>query len=231
MDITQLMVKLALSGASTWIMWFMVVLSVVSITVLVERYIFFTRNAGDPAGTEALVRKHLALGDALGAAKALEGRVGLEACTVAAGLAAADRGPEAADEIMHGAMKVERLRYERGLAFIGTLGNNAPFIGLFGTVVEIIRALHEMGEKSGVGAAAVMGRLSEALAATAIGLLVALPAVAAYNYFQRRLKLFTVASEALMHTLKGYLLHPTGGGGSAASTDALNGSKTSPART
>ena len=74
------------------------------------------------------------------------------------------------------------------------------------TVIEIIRALHELGEKSGVGATAVMGRLSEALAATAVGLVVALPAVATYNYFQRRLKLFTVSTEALTHTLKGYLI-------------------------
>lgn len=206
MDITEMMVKLSLSGASTWVMWFMVVLSVISMTVVLERAVFFTRNAGDPASTESILREQLTKGSPESAIKALTGQPGLDVRTILAGLQASDRGPEAMEEIMVGAMKVERLRYERGLAFLGTLGNNAPFIGLFGTVVEIIRALHELGEKSGVGATAVMGRLSEALAATAIGLVVALPAVACFNYFQRRLKLFTVASEALMHTLKGYLL-------------------------
>jgi biopolymer transport protein ExbB/TolQ len=205
MDITEMMVKLSLSGASTWIMWFMVVLSVASVTVVLERYVFFMRNAGDPAATEAVLREQMAKGTPEEAKKALEGRPGLDATTLRAGLAAADRGPAAMEEIMLGAMKVERLRYERGLAFIGTVGNNAPFIGLFGTVVEIIRALHELGEKAGgVGATAVMGRLSEALAATAVGLIVALPAVATFNYFNRRLKVFTVGTEALMHTLKGY---------------------------
>jgi len=206
MDITEMMVKLSLSGASAWVMWFMVVLSVVSMTVVLERMVFFMRNAGDPAATEAILREQLTKGTPESAMKALSAQQGLDARTIIAGLEATDRGPEAMEEIMVGAMKVERLRYERGLAFLGTLGNNAPFIGLFGTVVEIIRALHELGEKSGVGATAVMGRLSEALAATAIGLVVALPAVSFYNYFQRRLKLLTVATEALMHTLKGYTL-------------------------
>lgn len=208
MDITELMVKLALSGASAWVMWFMVVLSVISVTVVLERFIFFTRNAGDPAAVELLLREQLNKGSPESTVAALGKSVGLHVRTLSAGLQAADRGPEAMEEVMAGALKVERLRYERGLAFLGTLGNNAPFIGLFGTVVEIIRALHELGEKSGVGATAVMGRLSEALAATAVGLVVALPAVAAYNYFLRRLKLFTVATEALMHTLKGYLISP-----------------------
>lgn len=205
MDITQWMVKLAMSGASGWVMWGMVVLSVISLTVVLERYFFFVRNAGDPAETEQLLTASLSKGDVAAAEKALEGRRGLDSVTVFAGLQAYERGAAAVDEVMTGAMKVERLRYERGLAFLGTVGNNAPFIGLFGTVVEIIRALHEMGEKTGVGATAVMGRLSEALAATAVGLLVALPAVAAYNYFQRRVKLNTVSAEAMMHTLKGYL--------------------------
>jgi biopolymer transport protein ExbB len=206
MDITEMMVKLSLSGASAWVMWFMVLLSVISITVVLERAFFFTKNAGDPAATESILREQLTKGTPEDAIKALQGRTGLEVRTITSGLQAADRGVEAMEEVMAGALKVERLRYERGLAFLGTIGNNAPFIGLFGTVVEIIRALHELGEKSGVGATAVMGRLSEALAATAVGLVVALPAVAAYNYFQRRVKLFTVSAEALMHTLKGYLV-------------------------
>jgi len=213
MDITEMMVKLSLSGASTWVMWFMVLLSVVSITVVIERVIFFSRNAGEPAATEAILREQLSKGSPEAALKALQGKVGLDVRTISAGLQAADRGTAAMEEVMTGALKVERLCYECGLAFLGTIGNNAPFIGLFGTVVEIIRALHELGEKSGVGATAVMGRLSEALAATAVGLMVALPAVASYNYFQRRLRLFTTATEALTHTLKGYLLSTSNHGG------------------
>jgi biopolymer transport protein ExbB len=214
MDVTMWMVKLALSGAAAYLMWFMVLLSVISITIVLERYVFFTRNAGDPGETEHLISTAFSQGTAEDAAKALAGRRGLDVVTILAGLRAVDRGVDAVEEVMTGAMKVERLRYERGLAILGTLGNNAPFIGLLGTVIEIIRALHEMGEKTGIGAAAVMGRLSEALAATAVGLLVALPAVAAYNYFQRRIKLFATSAEALMHTLKGYLMDaPVPGGG------------------
>ena len=77
----------------------------------------------------------------------------------------------------------ERLRYERGLAFLGTLGNNAPFVGLFGTVLGIIRAFHDLAGNSLQGSQAVMAGIAEALVATAVGLLVALPAVATYNAF------------------------------------------------
>lgn len=219
MDVTEMMVKLAMSGASTWVMWFMVALSIVSIAVVVERYVFFTRFSGDVGAVEAIIRDKLGKESPEAATNAIKSQVGLEARTVEAGLAALDRGPEAMDEIMEGVLKVERLRYEKLLAFLGTVGNNAPFIGLFGTVVEIIRALHELGEKSGVGATAVMGRLSEALAATAVGLIVALPAVAAFNYFQRRLKVMTIGAEGLAHELMGYATAEKTSKGKAAPVD------------
>ena len=115
----------------------------------------------------------------------------------------APKGKEAMSEMAQSAAKVEKLRFEKGLAFLGTLGNNAPFIGLFGTVLEIIAALSEMGNNSGgqVGANAVMSTLSAALAATAVGLLVALPAVAFYNYFSRRIKSLNTGAEALLHVV------------------------------
>jgi biopolymer transport protein ExbB len=69
---------------------------------------------------------------------------------------------------------------------LASLGANAPFIGLFGTVLGIIRAFAYLGEQS--GSTAVMSGVSQALYATALGLLVAIPAVIAFNYFSRRAK-------------------------------------------
>jgi len=70
----------------------------------------------------------------------------------------------------------QRIQYERGLAYLGTLGSNAPFIGLFGTVMGIVRAFHDLARSSAaLGTQAVMAGIAEALVATAVGLLVAIP--------------------------------------------------------
>ncbi len=89
----------------------------------------------------------------------------------------------------------ERLKLERFLGILGTLGNIAPFIGLFGTVVGIIKAFRDLA-LAGTGGPAVVARgIAEALVSTAAGLLVAIPAVIAYNYFMRRIKHISVQME------------------------------------
>src|SRR5690606_9252978 len=104
--------------------------------------------------------------------------------------------------------------------FLGTLGNNAPFIGLLGTVIGVIGAFEELGHAApghggGAGAAsqvasqAVMSSIAEALIATAVGLLVALPAVAAYNYFQRKIASLCQGSEALTNLVLAYMSDTT----------------------
>jgi biopolymer transport protein ExbB len=132
-----------------------------------------------------------------------------EAAVVAAGLVEADRGPKAAAESMAGATALQRLKLERRLAFLGTLGNNAPFIGLFGTVIGIIAAFEHLGnatEAAGAGASTlVMASIAEALVATAIGLAVAIPAVAAFNYFQRRIRATVSNTDALSRVLLAHL--------------------------
>ena len=88
-------------------------------------------------------------------------------------------------------MEAERIRVNlqlgKGLNFLGTLGANAPFIGLFGTVLGIIHAFKDLALTEGGGGPAVMAGIAEALVATAVGLLVAIPAVVMYNYFHGRL--------------------------------------------
>ncbi len=81
-----------------------------------------------------------------------------------------------------------RIQFERGLAVLGTLGANAPFVGLFGTVLGIIRAFAALGEGGGEQSGAVMAGISVALIATAAGLFVAIPAVVAFNFFSRKLR-------------------------------------------
>ncbi len=85
----------------------------------------------------------------------------------------------------------ETLRQERGLGWFATLASVAPFIGLFGTVVGIIRAFDALGMDGSAGAgglAPVMAGIAESLVATAAGLIVAVPAVVIYNLLSRRLR-------------------------------------------
>lgn len=96
-------------------------------------------------------------------------------------LSTAASTPEAIDRVMQAYIREERLRLEKGLSVLATLGSNAPFIGLFGTVLGIIRAFAYLGSQS--GSSAVMSGVSQALYATALGLFVAIPAIVAFNVF------------------------------------------------
>ena len=88
-----------------------------------------------------------------------------------------------------------RVHLERNLTVLASVGANSPFVGLFGTVLGIIRAFHDLVGNVGGGADVVMAGISEALIATAVGIFVAIPAVVAYNGFQRRVdQLLAVAS-------------------------------------
>ncbi len=94
--------------------------------------------------------------------------------------------PEAIDRVVLAYTREERLKLEKGLSVLATLGSNAPFIGLFGTVLGIIRAFAYLGSQS--GSSAVMSGVSQALYATALGLFVAIPAIIAFNVFTQNVK-------------------------------------------
>ncbi len=200
MNIIDRFLAFSLLGAE-WVMWILVVLSLVSIAIMIERGICFFGQRPDISSFLGDIRAALAKRDIDGAIKRLQGVKGPAATIAQTALAEAEFGPDAVDEAAAGAMVRERMRLERNLAFLGTLGNNAPFIGLFGTVIGIIQAFHDLSLNTQGGASTVMAGISEALVATAIGLLVALPAVAAFNIFQRRTKTILGDADAVIHVL------------------------------
>jgi len=85
-------------------------------------------------------------------------------------------------------MDQELVKLEKGVSILGTLGNIAPFIGLFGTVLGIIRSFEGLSVNEAASYMTVMGGIAEALIATAAGILVAVPSVVFYNYFMKRVK-------------------------------------------
>ena len=187
MDIVSFLLKITLGG-SEWVLWTLLVLSVVSVAVMIERYVFFVTHTVKTGAFVGRLHEYLAQNDIKGATEWLRDQQSPEARVVRAGVENANRGSEAAEEAMIAVQLQERFRLERNLAILGTLGNNAPFIGLFGTVLGIIKAFNDLALAQGGGPSVVMRGISESLVATAVGLFVAIPAVVAFNYFMRRAK-------------------------------------------
>jgi biopolymer transport protein ExbB len=201
MDVIQTLLDICLLTGATWVLWLLIGLSVASIAVIIERAYFFSRISVDVEQLVVPLREDIQQGKIDEAIQKLRGRSSVEACIAVEGLQAHTRGADAVAEAMTAAKAIQRVRLERRLAFLGTLGNNAPFIGLFGTVIGIIKAFHDLSRNTSGGAQAVMAGISEALVATAMGLFVAIPAVIAFNTFQRRIRSMLAASDALAHLL------------------------------
>jgi len=117
---------------------------------------------------------------------------------------AAKRGLDRSIAIVHADMK-------RGLSGLATIGSTAPFVGLFGTVVGIINAFKGIESSKATGLSAVAGGISEALVTTALGLLVAVPAVWAFNYFTNKVEAFDVEMDNSSMELINYFITRRGG--------------------
>jgi biopolymer transport protein ExbB len=200
MRLTERILGFTLLG-SEWVLWLLIGLSLLSVTIMVERAIFLAAARAD---FETLAKELLSFlrdGDAAGARRALAGDRAPESQIASAGLEQYARGSEAMSEAMASVKSRLRLGMERNLGVLGTLGNNAPFIGLFGTVLGIIKAFADLAHNQTGGAAAVMSGISEALVATAVGLMVAIPAVIAFNYFQGKIRASLGRVDAMAHLI------------------------------
>jgi biopolymer transport protein ExbB len=216
MNLVEWLQNLMTNFGAGWVMWLMIFLSVISVAIMLERGWFYWSLRDDIGALAQKLRDSLRQGDTSGARQLLERSPSAEAAVVVAGLMEADRGAQAADEAMQGAMALQRQKLERRLAFLGTLGNNAPFIGLFGTVIGVVQAFEQLGKQATTIASQsavtapqeVMAAIAEALVATAVGLLIAIPAVAMYNYYQRLSRSILANTSALTHVLLSYLVAP-----------------------
>ncbi|MEP6653954.1 MAG: MotA/TolQ/ExbB proton channel family protein [Myxococcales bacterium] len=171
-----------------WVLYLLLALSVFSIGVMLERWIFFRRRRVNVDAIRDALSRSLERGDYEGAVTLLQKHDSLETNVVLVGLKAYQKGPESVEDLIAGALGRERSRYESRLGFLATLASNAPYIGLFGTVLGIIRSFRDLATNMAEASSSVMAGIAEALVATAVGLLVAIPAVVAYNAFRGRVK-------------------------------------------
>jgi len=198
--LTETLVKVALLGAE-WVLWVLLVLSVISVALIIERALLFRRTR---RVLVTLERKFLGISARKGTrdvsvenSKEVHFLAALEQ---EAAEAEADKSGQLLDSQVRGIVAAHRRHLERFTAVLGTLGNNAPFIGLLGTVIGVIVAFNQLQVEMDGGAASVMGGISEALVATAAGLAVAIPCVVAYNYFAKLAEGYSERFELLAWT-------------------------------
>lgn len=187
--------------------------SIWSLAVMIDRYIYFTaarKQSREFAPKVAGALKNANLAEAIKIAD--RSKKSHLAEVVTAGLqefnasgasedtiASSGRALERAEAIVHAKLK-------RGLSVLATIGATAPFVGLFGTVCGILNAFQQIATQKTSGIGAVAGGISEALVTTAFGLLVAIPAVMAFNYFTGRVESFDVEMDNSSSELVDYFI-------------------------
>lgn len=168
--------------------------SVLALVVAIERLITLWGVSERSRTLGETVHKHLLRGDLTAARTAVERSDAVVSDIFLAGLDRADRirtHPEAVQAAVERERAQVGLRLRRNLWILATIGSITPFVGLFGTVAGIMRSFKDLGMDVAAGGtggtAAVMTGISEALVATAVGILVAVQAMVFYNFFQARL--------------------------------------------
>jgi biopolymer transport protein ExbB len=180
-------IQLLTSTGGSWVIYLLFALSILALAVIIERWIVINRQFDYQDETLPPLIEKLDEGKPSAILKSLKQdsilfRVAKEL------LGHASKGNLELERHLETRMALEKRYLEKHIVVLGTLGNNAPFIGLLGTVLGVIRAFHDLGASAGQGPEVVMQGISEALVATAVGILVALPCVAFYNFLQKRIK-------------------------------------------
>jgi biopolymer transport protein ExbB/biopolymer transport protein TolQ len=176
-------------------------LSLFSINVIVDRTIFFARRRFDLQRFTDQLLSLLREGSMEEAAEMLARHRSVEAAVFARCLPWLEDGSESMQEILEAALVERRPTIEKGTLFLGTLGNNAPFVGLLGTVLGVVNAFSELGDAGAEGMDKVMDGIATALVATAAGIFVAMPAVVAYNIFAKKAAKVEENAYALLHAV------------------------------
>lgn len=177
-------------GGSEFILWLLIVLSILSIGLILERFLTLRGIVAKSNRNRARMKEALQSYNLSELEEMAKDKESLEGRALAYGLRhVRESGTAGLSEIFQSYALLERPQLERSLNFLATVGSNATFIGLLGTVLGIMKAFKDLSANvSAGGNEAVMAGIAEALVATAVGLLVAIPAVIAYNAFQKQVR-------------------------------------------
>src|SRR5512140_391115 len=218
MDLSSHFVAFAQLGAS-WVLWLLIALSVVSIGVMIDRALWFRGRDIDTEKFTRELRGAFERGELERIETKYKDDPAVPVQVVMRGLAERDRGAEAVAEAMQGERARWRTAADRNLVILGTLGNNVPFVGLFGTVLGVINAFQHLAVKSAEAEKETLSTIAEALAATAFGLMVAIPAVIAFNFFSRKVRVMMGGADEVAHAVLSLVHGATHDGARKETTD------------
>lgn len=173
-------------GSAEILLWILLLTSILSIGMIIER--FLTLSSVYRKNTEFRQKaQELLQSNSLGDIKKLTANNdSLSGRALSYGLRhIKSDGDQGLAELFNSFLMIEKPKLEKNLNFLATVGSNAPFVGLLGTVLGIMKAFSDLAANTGAGNEAVMAGIAHALVATAVGLFVAIPAVIGYNYFQK----------------------------------------------
>lgn len=191
--------------ADTAVLYLLILLSLVSIVMIVERYGVLRRTTLRSKRVQKDLELALKERDLERVKLVAEDQDSIEGRAAAYGLAHLEKnGTRGLEEVFSTIAKIERPRLEKSLGFLATVGSNAPYIGLFGTVLGIMKSFQDLANASDAGQGTVMAGISAALIATAAGLMVAIPAVLAYNYFQKQVKTIFASLDSVKEMILAY---------------------------
>lgn len=169
-------------------LWILIVLSILSIAFIIERHFALSQILDKSNNMAKGIHDTLQSNTLKDLENLSRDRESIEGRGLAYGLRhTKEHGSKGLEELFSSYAQIERRQLDKRLNFLATVGSNAPFIGLLGTVFGIMDAFRGLATSQGDIQNVLIG-ISQALVATATGLLVAIPAVIAYNFFQKRVK-------------------------------------------
>jgi biopolymer transport protein ExbB/TolQ len=203
--LTQRFLQLNLLGAE-WVNWVLVTFSLVGVAITADRVLLYFRTREGFVALQAAFQEALRRRD-LGGALGLVQRDSLIRNVLRSGLDSVQRGerdPKSVEEEMLASLAAERSRYDARVAWLTTIANIAPLVGLLGTIIGIVGAFYGLGQAGttqSAGNPQVMVSIAEALASTAFGIFVAVPGVISYNLLRAHMAVRLRQAEAVMREL------------------------------
>lgn len=179
----------------------LIVFSIVTFGVAIERAVYFWRRRGNPDTTAQEVAQRMRKGEVKEAVWTCEHSSHPVGAVLAAVVVPADEASDV-DERIYVALSRQKLLLERNLNVLGTMAGTAPLVGLLGTVWGIMRAFHDMARVGSAAPTVVAAGIAEALVTTAVGLVVAVPALILYNHFIRRSTVMLTMAENHARTIR-----------------------------
>jgi biopolymer transport protein TolQ len=185
----EALLKISDAGAHG-ILYLMGIVSLVSVSIMIERYFSLRKVSQSSAVIAGDFKKMIEGQDLDNLTNLSKENNSLESKALGYGLTFVKKhGIDGLDELFNSFKIIERPNLEKNLNVLGTIASNAPYVGLLGTVMGIMKAFNDLANSPGQGNEVVMAGIGHALVSTAIGLAVAIPAVIGFNFYQKKVGL------------------------------------------